>query len=258
MENNNNGRGIFYGVIGVATLVVAIIGATFAYFSASVTRNNIVNIGSTTLNLLIQDEQSNFRMDMIPVETVNNEGVANTAFYTFPGLTATDGATGNGTCRDLVGNSICSVYQFTVKNPSETTAQTVVGSLKVSTNTGFENLYYAVFKGAASGITSYNVNGESQETVTTSGTTQTAAAAGSVIVARKLIGDAGTTYDEDNSDWGNTTERLAPGGTTTYTVVIWLEETGENQEEQGQTFSAGITFTSDTGSGVTGILTTAG
>ena len=35
MNNNNNGKGIFYGVIGVATLVVAIIGATFAYFAAS-------------------------------------------------------------------------------------------------------------------------------------------------------------------------------------------------------------------------------
>ena len=34
IEMENNGRGIFYGVIGVATLVVAIIGATFAYFSA--------------------------------------------------------------------------------------------------------------------------------------------------------------------------------------------------------------------------------
>ena len=32
---NKSGQGIFYGVIGVATLVVAIIGATFAYFSAS-------------------------------------------------------------------------------------------------------------------------------------------------------------------------------------------------------------------------------
>ena len=31
----NNGKGIFYGVIGVATLIVAIIGATFAFFSAS-------------------------------------------------------------------------------------------------------------------------------------------------------------------------------------------------------------------------------
>ena len=33
-EQRNNGRGIFYGVIGVATLVVAIVGATFAYFTA--------------------------------------------------------------------------------------------------------------------------------------------------------------------------------------------------------------------------------
>lgn len=37
---NKNGQGIFYGVIGVATLVVAIIGATFAYFSASVSAGN--------------------------------------------------------------------------------------------------------------------------------------------------------------------------------------------------------------------------
>ena len=35
MSDNNKGRGIFYGVIGVATLVVAIIGATFAYFTAT-------------------------------------------------------------------------------------------------------------------------------------------------------------------------------------------------------------------------------
>ena len=34
-ENNRKGTGVFYAVVGVATLVVAIIGATFAYFSAS-------------------------------------------------------------------------------------------------------------------------------------------------------------------------------------------------------------------------------
>jgi len=45
---NNKGRGIFYGVIGVATLVVAIIGATFAYFSAQATTNNdAITAGAT-------------------------------------------------------------------------------------------------------------------------------------------------------------------------------------------------------------------
>ena len=38
-ENNRKGPGVFYAVVGVATLVVAIIGATFAYFSAQASTN---------------------------------------------------------------------------------------------------------------------------------------------------------------------------------------------------------------------------
>ena len=51
---NNNGKGIFYGVIGVATLVVAIIGATFAYFTATATNDNTIagNAATVGLNLL--------------------------------------------------------------------------------------------------------------------------------------------------------------------------------------------------------------
>ena len=53
MENkNDNGRGIFYGVIGVATLVVAMIGATFAYFSASAnTANNALSATAANITL---------------------------------------------------------------------------------------------------------------------------------------------------------------------------------------------------------------
>ena len=45
---NRNGQGIFYGVIGVATLVVAIIGATFAYFNAQAQTNYVNNIAGNT------------------------------------------------------------------------------------------------------------------------------------------------------------------------------------------------------------------
>ena len=48
---NKNGQGIFYGVIGVATLVVAIIGATFAYFNAAATTNYVNQIQGNTLDL---------------------------------------------------------------------------------------------------------------------------------------------------------------------------------------------------------------
>ena len=42
---NRKGSGIFLGVVSVATLVVAIIGATFAYFSASVnSADDAVNV----------------------------------------------------------------------------------------------------------------------------------------------------------------------------------------------------------------------
>ena len=50
-ENNKKGPGIFYAVVGVATLVVAIIGATFAYFSASATATGEEIKGNTNQEL---------------------------------------------------------------------------------------------------------------------------------------------------------------------------------------------------------------
>ena len=40
-----------------------------------------------------------------------------------------------------------------------------------------------------------------------------------------------------------------------FTVVLWLEETGDSQEaEEGKTMTANITFDTGTGTGVTGSL----
>lgn len=256
-NNNNNGRGIFYGVIGVATLVVAIIGATFAYFSASVTKNNITNIQSATLRLEIPTEKSNFQTDMIPVETDGDNGAI---FARYIGLTENKDSTDRLACKDNVNNSICSVYEFTVKNPDATTAQTVVGSMKVSANT-FENLYYAVFKGADSAITTAEyqaLNGAATTTVLngTTGASQQDSPIGSLVVAKARVPK--TTENNGVVNWPNTLETLTPGEETTYTVVVWIEETGSDQtsvDGNGKNFAAGITFTSNTGNGVTGIIT---
>ena len=49
---NNRGQSIFLSVVGIATLLVAIVGATFAYFSISVTGNeNASSITVTTAKL---------------------------------------------------------------------------------------------------------------------------------------------------------------------------------------------------------------
>lgn len=58
MENSErkNNRGIFYAVMGVATLVITIIGATFAYFVATTNSTvNAISTGSTTVSLTFDD-----------------------------------------------------------------------------------------------------------------------------------------------------------------------------------------------------------
>ena len=66
MENNNNGRGIFYGVIGVATLVVAVIGATFAYFSASISSaEDVIGANSTSITLELTENTTGIKRNLI-------------------------------------------------------------------------------------------------------------------------------------------------------------------------------------------------
>ncbi len=64
---DNRGQTIFLSVIGIATLLVAIIGATFAYFTTQVTKNDInggslsgttANVGGTTFTFSETNEKS--------------------------------------------------------------------------------------------------------------------------------------------------------------------------------------------------------
>ena len=52
LKNELKGRGLFYGVIAVATFIIMAVGATFAYFTATTnSANTSVQTGSTTLQL---------------------------------------------------------------------------------------------------------------------------------------------------------------------------------------------------------------
>ena len=92
-ENNRKGPGIFYAVVGVATLVVAIIGATFAYFSAQATatgdtitggtNNDLASALSVTVTRVNKTVTKANSIDLVPAnidgttETVNNAVKAN-------------------------------------------------------------------------------------------------------------------------------------------------------------------------------------
>ena len=107
-EQKNNGRGIFYGVIGVATLVVAIIGATFAYFTATAANNVMTgNMATVSLGLdVVKTTTADVTLGgMIPMSNSMVEA-------------AVSNESEKGICVDDNGNAVCQVYKITVTNSS--------------------------------------------------------------------------------------------------------------------------------------------
>lgn len=108
-----NVSNIFYSVIGIATFMVAIMGATFAYFTATATNGanlitgNMATIGFdlTVTKMTTVDETKG---GLIPMS--NN--------MVQQALTKNAGVQGNGICVDDNGNAVCQVYKITVLNTS--------------------------------------------------------------------------------------------------------------------------------------------
>lgn len=119
-ENNRKGPGIFYAVVGVATLVVAIVGATFAYFTASGQSDNTITGQTTTtagVTLAVTQEAPTGLLGntgrMVPLTS----DLVETAF--------TKG------CKDDNGYVACQVYKIVVTNSSQTEAVLSTTSLKL-------------------------------------------------------------------------------------------------------------------------------
>ncbi len=125
-ENNRKGPGVFYAVIGIATLVVAIIGATFAFFSASDT--DVETIQGSTAEIGLQ-------LTVTPVTTSQANGGLIPILETDleKGL-AGDSATENVSCLDKNGNTVCQVYKIDVKNTGNSTV-VLKGTLTLNAET---------------------------------------------------------------------------------------------------------------------------
>ena len=116
---NSKGRGIFLGVVSVATLIVAIIGATFAWFSASVgSGENDVNLTAYQFDADLTVERvfptaENASKKIIPFvpDKVLREGQGdqtNNMNYALNEATKK--------CVDSSGYLVCSLYKITVTN----------------------------------------------------------------------------------------------------------------------------------------------
>ena len=115
---NKNGKGIFYGVIGVATLIVAIIGATFAYFTATTASGQYLTGTAATASLeVIVERLTGYSA---------GEGVADATQAKYVMVPQLDkglsqavrgsNVTGNKACIDANGSLVCSIYKILVHN----------------------------------------------------------------------------------------------------------------------------------------------
>ena len=128
-KQRQGGNGILLGILAVATLLVTITGATFAYFTASVSGSAAVTAQS-------------YKFDMtLTVAKVNPSTTPSKGDKLIP-LASTDIATAitNG-CIDSNGYAVCNIYELTFTN-SGSGSVTLSGSLTPSTNT-FSNLKYS-------------------------------------------------------------------------------------------------------------------
>ncbi len=112
VENNRKEPGIFYAVIGVATLVVAIIGATFAFFTATDDDSDTIKGQTATvgLQLTVTSVTTDAKGGLIPIlEADLSKGLAG------------DTASKSKSCVDKNGNTVCQVYKIDVKNTGNST-----------------------------------------------------------------------------------------------------------------------------------------
>ena len=115
---NNNGKGIFYGVIGVATLIVAIIGATFAYFTATTRSGQLITGSAATASLDVKvDRLTGYS------EGEGAVSAAEAKYVMVPQLDVALGealkgsdVTGNKACIDANGSLVCEIYKIRVAN----------------------------------------------------------------------------------------------------------------------------------------------
>lgn len=143
MDNNSSKKEnkiMFFSLLGVLTLITAIAGATYAYFSATATNNNVIKGESAY-------DANALKLEVTQVSAGEGKLVPqlNSVIQK-----AVEGASGKGSCIDANGNTICKVYSIKITNNSNV-ALNVSGTLTL-TAANMTNLRWAKGTGAATGF----------------------------------------------------------------------------------------------------------
>lgn len=273
--DNKKKKTLLVSIVYIATLIVTIIGSTFAYFSAMTkSEDNAVSMTAAVYNIGLEDDTSLIKAHIIPsqekyvnmaIRRLNDSGEFLKP-YDQDGRTVTK----DTVCIDDNLNEICSVYTFTVINPMTEMELPIQISLKPTVNT-FTNMKYKVFKVVNSEETGYTVNeltearwlvDDRYEIDSTTGGYAKDAFGNKVEKANFAELPISTIRVEGVSETLPKAISETEPSTSTYSIVMWVEEIHEDQTKQdsGQIFAGGITVEASgaDGSGITGVFTAGG
>ena len=216
--DETRGRDIFLGVIGVLTLIVAIVGATFAYFSTQVnSANESVNINSYQFATSLAFKEvypTKEHKALIPLDSKAKNGE----------ITYLDKALSEG-CVDAKGYQVCAVYEAALTNTAD--AVVLTPTFDVTTNEFVNETNSNVYALLAT------ANGSE---ATPTAFTYNRANATNVIAAKNAL-----TYN------GQSTITVSNGQTVKYYLILWLENLNESQPDMNKTLKGQITFSSEGG-----------
>lgn len=280
MSDNKN-RDIFYGVVAIATLIVAIVGATLAYFSISASSNEgAVNAKAKVVSINYNDTQQVTAQaeNLIPSDLKIMQYYYEQALAS--GDFTTEGVHDVNKCQDANDEEICSVYRFSVSIDSG--SENITAMLNTEDN-DFNYLAYAV-RDASCTPTLATTSGTTYETFSGANYAQYTSCwldlgSGKSQGLSRCSNDGGNdapdcyTLDENNVKTysasnptainsifgyssGEPVAKQITGTAKAYDLVLFLKENNNNQNvDQGKEFQGTIVVEVVGSEGDSGIIT---
>lgn len=218
-EKREDKRGLFLGIVGVLTLIVAIIGASFAYFSVNArSAEDAVIVTAASVRIVYADGQQVQASNLIPSTDVialetQRRGLAGETYQK-------DGDTFTyETCKDDNGYTVCGTYDFSLTNNASNSVD-VKATIEPSSTVPavqFTHLKFKLFD--VTGVTSGNGSNPPIH---------------EGYVSYSEFGILGSSLNDTITIPGN-------GQVKNFRLFFWLDEAGaDNDAEQGASFAGTI------------------
>lgn len=217
--NQENGKGIIFGVLGILTLIIAIMGASLAYFTASgMSAEEPIEVTAATVTITYIQGEVLRANELIPATPT----VAKWAYNR-----------DDEQCKDSKGYQVCSVFRFSASNEAGRNDQKIVGTITTTTDLEslgqeeeFRNLSYTIYDVSDDG-TRNEINGELTKLAQSGGKTQLFNTGSGDSTANEYLIEAGSIHN--------------------FEILVWLNEQSldlENDTGEGnQDFEQGLSYT---------------